>query len=255
MKLSVGGLNIEFNHGKGETDDHTWAWVPKAKTLVTGDLVLWVFPNAGNPQKVQRYPLEWANALREMMAYEAELLVPAHGLPIKGTERINRVLGDLAHVLEALVSETLELMNDGYQLNDIVHMVKVDPSKLALPWLQPLYDEPEFVVRNIWRMYGGWWDADPASLKPSPRVELAKELSLLAGGARQLAHRARSLAEEGDLRLSCHLIEFAALAEPDSKEVHGIRAEIYQIRRSQESSLMSKGIFAAAMRESQNIID
>ncbi|GIR36219.1 MAG: hypothetical protein CM15mP49_16040 [Actinomycetota bacterium] len=69
--------------------------MPKTKTLVTGDLVLWVFPNAGNPQKVQRYPLEWANALREMMTCEAELLVPAHGLPIKGTGRINRVLGDL----------------------------------------------------------------------------------------------------------------------------------------------------------------
>ncbi|GIS55489.1 MAG: hypothetical protein Ct9H90mP30_1740 [Actinomycetota bacterium] len=34
------------------------------------------------------------------MTFEAELLVPAHGLPIKGTERINRVLGDLAHVLK-----------------------------------------------------------------------------------------------------------------------------------------------------------
>ena len=67
---------------------------------------------------------------------------------------------------------------------------------LGLPWLQPLYDEPEFVVRNIWRMYGGWWDADPASLKPSPRVDLAKELSVLAGGAKQLADRAKFLAEE-----------------------------------------------------------
>ncbi len=37
--------------------------------------------------------------------------------------------------------------------------------------------------------------------------------------------------------------------------IHGIRAEIYRIRRSQESSLMSKGIFAAAMRESENITD
>ena len=51
MTLSVGGLDIEFKHGKGETDDHTWAWIPSKKTLVTGDLVIWVFPNAGNPQK------------------------------------------------------------------------------------------------------------------------------------------------------------------------------------------------------------
>lgn len=253
MKLSVGDLDIEFNHGKGETDDHTWAWIPQAKTLVTGDLVLWVFPNAGNPQKVQRYPLEWANALREMMNYDAELLVPAHGLPISGRTRINRVLGDLAHVLETLVSDTINLMNDGHQLNDIVHMVKVDSEMLDLPWLQPLYDEPEFVVRNIWRMYGGWWDADPATLKPSPRKHLAVELTSLVGGAPQLANRAKTLAEEGDLRLSCHLIEFAALADPDNKEIHGIRAEIYRLRRSQETSLMSKGIYAAAMRESQVI--
>ena len=179
MKLSVGNLDIQFNHGKGETDDHTWAWIPQSRTLITGDLVLWVFPNAGNPQKVQRYPLEWAQALREMMTYNAELLLPAHGLPIEGTERINRVLGDLAHVLETLVADTIELMNGGYQLNDILHMVKVSPDMLELPWLQPLYDEPEFVVRNIWRMYGGWWDADPASLNPSPRGDLAEELALL----------------------------------------------------------------------------
>ena len=29
-----------------------------------GDFLIWVFPNAGNPQKVQRYPREWAGALR-----------------------------------------------------------------------------------------------------------------------------------------------------------------------------------------------
>ena len=125
-----------------------------------------MFPNAGNPQKVQRYPLEWAAALRQMMTYDAELLLPAHGLPISGTDRINRVLGDIADVLEKLVSDTLELMNRGEQLNHIVHEVKVDEDMLGLPWLQPLYDEPEFVVRNIWRKYGGWWDADPSYLTP-----------------------------------------------------------------------------------------
>ena len=255
MKLSVGNLDIQFNHGKGETDDHTWAWIPQSRTLITGDLVLWVFPNAGNPQKVQRYPLEWAQALREMMTYNAELLLPAHGLPIEGTERINRVLGDLAHVLETLVADTIELMNGGYQLNDILHMVKVSPDMLELPWLQPLYDEPEFVVRNIWRMYGGWWDADPASLKPSPRGDLAEELALLSGGANHMAKRAEKLAEEGNLRLACHLVEFAATADPKSKTIHGIRAEIYRLRRSQESSLMSKGIYAAAMRESEGLAE
>ena len=34
--------------------------------LLPGDLFIWVFPNAGNPQKVQRYPDDWAVALRKM---------------------------------------------------------------------------------------------------------------------------------------------------------------------------------------------
>ncbi len=253
MSLKVGGLEMEFHHGKGETDDHTWAWVPSKKTLVTGDLVIWVFPNAGNPQKVQRYPLEWASALRQMISYDAELLLPAHGLPIAGKGRIRQVLSDIADVLEALVSDTVALMNGGASLNEIIHEVKIDEDKLGLPWLQPLYDEPEFVVRNIWRMYGGWWDADPASLKPSPQSDLANELVSLVGGVAPLISRAQELAENGDFRLSCHLIEFAANAEPENKVVHGARAEIYRMRRASESSLMSKGVFASAMRESEAI--
>ncbi|MEE2683383.1 MAG: alkyl sulfatase dimerization domain-containing protein [Actinomycetota bacterium] len=253
MSLSVGGIDIEFKHGKGETDDHTWAWIPSRKTLVTGDLVIWVFPNAGNPQKVQRYPLEWASALRQMMACEAELLLPAHGLPISGNHRIKRVLGDIADVLEKLVEDTLELMNRGETLDTIIHEVRVDDGMLELPWLKPLYDEPEFVVRNIWRMYGGWWDANPASLKPSPRKDLAEELAILVGGVSKLVERAQALATAGDFRMACHLIEFAAEAEPENTMVHGARAEIYRVRRANERSLMSKGIYAAAMRESEQI--
>ena len=246
---------IELRHAKGETDDHTWAWIPDKKTLVTGDLVLWVFPNAGNPQKVQRYPELWADALREMKALDAELLMPAHGLPVRGHGRIQRVLGDIIEVLDTLVAETVAMMNAGATLDEIVHTVRVDPDKLALPWLNPVYDEPEFVVRNVWRMYGGWWDATASHLKPAPEAVLAAELADLAGGAQVLSDRATALAEAGDFRLACHLIDYAAQAAPDDVRVHGARAEIYLARRRNESSLMSKGIFRAAARESQAVVD
>lgn len=52
--------------------------------VCSGDFLIWHFPNADNPQKVQRYPDRWARALREMIARSLELLVPAHGLPIEG---------------------------------------------------------------------------------------------------------------------------------------------------------------------------
>ncbi len=250
LERSIGGLEIEFHHARGETDDHTWAWIPKHRAICAGDFFIWNFPNAGNPQKVQRYPREWAAAMRAMAGQGAELFLPAHGLPISGRDRIREILLEVAETLEALVADTLAMMNEGARLNDIIHRVKVDPVLLERPYLKPLYDEPEFVVRNIWRMYGGWYDGNPAGLKPARDAELARELAALSGGVENLAERAKKLAASDELRLACHLVELAVQAEPMNKAVHAIRAEIYQLRRESESSLMAKGIFGYASAES-----
>lgn len=254
LAMSVGGLEIQLNHARGETDDHTWAWIPKHKAICAGDFFIWAFPNAGNPQKAQRYPREWAAALRDMASRGAELFLPAHGLPICGEARIRNVLNEVAEVLETMVSQTIDLMNQGASLNDIIHSVKVSPDLLAKPYLAPTYDEPEFVVRNIWRLYGGWYDGNPAQLKPAQDATVAAELAALAGGALRLAERAQELSDT-DPRLACHLVEFAVQAAPDNKRVHALRAEVYQHRRSGETSLMAKGIFGFAANQSRQLGD
>ena len=250
----VGGTAVELHHARGETDDHTWAWLPEQRALAVGDFLIWNFPNAGNPQKVQRYPEEWARALRAMAAMEPELLLPAHGLPIGGKDRIAMVLDEVATALEVLVAAVLERMNAGARLDEIVHEVRVPDAVLARPFLRPLYDEPEFVVRNVWRRYGGWWDGDPSTLKPAPAQRLAAEMAALAGGALALAQRADELASSGELRLACHLAEQAGLAAPEDHAVQTIRADVYERRRKAETSLMAKGIFASAVRESKEAL-
>jgi alkyl sulfatase BDS1-like metallo-beta-lactamase superfamily hydrolase len=255
MRMQVGGLDFELRHARGETDDHLWAWLPEQKVICAGDFFIWNFPNAGNPQKVQRYPVEWAEAMRTMAGMGAELFVPAHGLPIEGAERIARVLGEVAGALESVVVQTLERMNEGETLDRILHEVKIAPELLAKPYLRPLYDEPEFVVRNVWRLYGGWYDGNPARLKPAPDAALAREFSALCGGLRPLIDRASELAEAGEFRLACHLIETAVQADPEDRAAHATRAEIYKRRRKVESSLMAMGIFGTAARESAAVAE
>ncbi len=251
LDLEVGGQRFELHHGKGETDDHTWVWLPDRKVLCTGDLFIWASPNCGNPQKVQRYPREWALALREMAALGPELLLPGHGWPIAGAERVQQALTDTADLLDHLVDETLALMNQGVRLDDIVHTVKAPADLLERPYLRPVYDEPEFVVRTVWRLYGGWYDGNPSHLKPAPDAALAAELAALAGGAAMLADRASALAAAGELRLAGHLAELAAQAAPDDAGVHRVRAEVFARRAGEELSTMSKGVFSWAARESQ----
>ncbi|GAB3571027.1 alkyl/aryl-sulfatase [Amycolatopsis endophytica] len=253
LELSVGGLDIELNHAKGETDDHLWAWLPGKRAVCTGDLLIWHFPNVGNPQKVQRYPHEWAQALRAILAKEPELLLPAHGLPIAGRARIATVLTEVADVLDHVVRETVALMNEGAPLNTILHTVSVPETALAKPYLRPLYDEPEFAVRNIWRLYGGWYDGNPARLKPPADTAVATELAALTGGVTTLVRRAEELASAGDFRLACQLLEWAADAEPADTDVHRARAAVYSARSEAETSLMAKGIFTYEARRSERV--
>lgn len=253
--LDVGGRVFELHHARGETDDHTWAWIPDAKAIAVGDFFIWQFPNAGNPQKVQRYALDWAVALRKMAALGPELMLPAHGPAIGGRERVAMVLNDTATALEFLHDSTLALMNAGARLDEILHTVKLPDELADKPYLRATYDEPEFVVRNIWRLYGGWYDGNPANLKPARDMELAREMASLAGGAEVLARRGETLAADGDLRLACHLVEMAALAEPESRTIHAIRAAVYEQRRRSETSMMATGIFRAAAHDSKSVTD
>jgi alkyl sulfatase BDS1-like metallo-beta-lactamase superfamily hydrolase len=252
--LDVGGARFELHHARGETDDHTWTWMPDRKVLCCGDFFIWASPNAGNPQKVQRYPLEWAIALREMAALGATVMLPGHGLPVVGADRVVQALTETAEMLESLHDQTLALMNEGARLDEIIHSVRAPAHLLDRPYLQPVYDEPEFIVHNVWRLYGGWYDGNPARLKPAPERALAAEVAALAGGADRLADRARRLAEGGtdaELRLAGHLAELAALAAPDDPHVHAARAEVFERRVSAERSTMAKGVFAWAASESR----
>jgi alkyl sulfatase BDS1-like metallo-beta-lactamase superfamily hydrolase len=113
-----------------------------------------------------------------------------------------------------------------------------------------VYDEPEFVVRNVWRLYGGWWDGVAAHLKPAPEAALGREIAALAGGVGVLVARAKALAAAGDLALASHFADWAVAAAPDDRAAHAARAEIYEARANASAALMTRGIFAAAARES-----
>ncbi|HUA94565.1 MAG TPA: alkyl sulfatase dimerization domain-containing protein [Acidimicrobiales bacterium] len=262
LALEVGGVTFELHHARGETDDHTWTWFPQRRVVCCGDLFIWASPNAGNPQKVQRYPREWARALREIVALDPEVLLPGHGFPVVGADRVRRALTDTAELLESLVDQTLALMNGGARLDEVLHAVTVPASLAERPYLRPVYDEPEFVVRNIWRQYGGWWDGNPSSLKPAPEAALARELAALAGGPGALAERALSLVASAPgtsgpgpghadaRRVAGHLAELAALAAPADPGVHRARAEVFSRLAEQATSTMAKGVFSWAVRES-----
>ncbi len=212
---------------------------------------------------MQRYPREWAAALRRMLELEAEFLLPGHGFPLMGADRVRQALTDTADLLDSLVDQTLAVMNAGGRLDDAIHAVRVPAALGARPYLQPVYDEPEFIVHTVWRQYGGWWDGNPATLKPAPERALATELAALAGGPGVLADRALQLLDDASgapgsapgaaevaLRLAGHLAEQAWLAAPEDEGVQRARQQVFAARAARATSTMARGVFTWAANES-----
>ncbi len=246
MDIRVGGVTFEIHHCRGETDDHTWIFCPDRGVLCPGDLFIWAVPNAGNPQKVQRYPWDWAKGLRAMAAKRPESICPGHGGPVvRDAAKIQRMLLESADFLDLIVERTIAALNQGAPPHvDIVHMVEIPKSDS--PWLQPVYDDSEHIIRTVVRYFGGWWNGRPGDLKPAPREALAREIAALAGGADALLTRAKALMEGGEHRLACQLADYALEAAPASPAVQEGVAAIYEARAAIETSLMGQNICHSA---------
>lgn len=246
LVLTVGGERFELNHGRGETDDHTWLYCPDREVCCPGDFSIGACPNAGNPQKVQRYPGEWVDVLRSIAATGPSHLCPGHGDAIvDDPETIQERLVETAAYLETLVEETLVALNDGSPPHvDVVH--EIDYPDVDVEWLAPQYDEPEFVVRSVLRRYGGWWSGRPSELKPASRDALAGELADLVGGAGTLAARAETLAEAGSFRLAGHLADAALEAASEDDEVAAAVNRVYTARADHAESLMAENLYRSA---------
>ncbi|MGH7435701.1 MAG: alkyl sulfatase dimerization domain-containing protein, partial [Polyangiaceae bacterium] len=59
------------------------------------------------------------------------------------------------------------------------------------------------------------------------------------------------LAAKGDLPIACHLAEMAWLAAPADDGIARIRTAVYASRAAAETSLMARGVYRAASKESE----
>jgi alkyl sulfatase BDS1-like metallo-beta-lactamase superfamily hydrolase len=249
LTLTVGGEPFELHHARGETDDETWVWSPRRRVLCTGDTFVWCSPNAGNPYKVQRYARDWADALEQMAALKPAHLLPGHGPAMSGEEHIQEALLTTAHFLRSIHDQVVARMNEGKWLEDILREIEYPPTDK--PWLRPIYDHPEFVARNVYRLYGGWYDGDPANMLPAHSADIAAVLVSLAGADNLLA-RARKLRDEGDLQLACHITDFVRKGDPQSREGWQLWRDLFAARAAAEESLMARGAFLNAVQDADD---
>jgi alkyl sulfatase BDS1-like metallo-beta-lactamase superfamily hydrolase len=253
LTVYVGGERFEVFAAMGETDDASWVWAPERHIVCSGDLWEGILPNCGNPQKVLRYPEGWADALEAIASVGADLLLPGHGQPVEGADAIRECCSNTAAALRAIVETTLKGLNEGKIHEEIMAEIEIPAELRKHVYLDPLYDRPEFIARNVIRKYGGWWDGWPANVVPAPMADRAKEIARLAGGIEPMIKRAREV-NATDPALACHLAEWAALADPENRKAQQLVIEIFKARADTEISLMGRGIFSHAVRKAEKAL-
>ena len=254
LRLRVGDLDVHLRAVRGETDDSSTVWIPQWKALFVGDLATWKVPNAGNPQKVQRYPTDWAAGLEEAAASGAEWLCPGHDPVLRGEQNVRTMLSDHARYLGSLIEQVLERMNRGDTYDEILHDVAPDPALAGKPYLRQVWNHSSFIVRDLLRLWGGWWTGRAADLLPATLHAQAAEIARLGGGVEAIVARGRELLEGGDVVMASHLAEWAAEAAPDDRPAQELKRDVYRARAEGETAGIACGAFRAAMNDAERAI-
>ena len=240
---------VELRHAMGETDDATWVWMPRRRLAMVGDLIVSSMPNTGNPNKVQRYTLEWAEALEQIAARKPRIVLPGHGPAYRGDGVCHELLTETALALRTIHDEVVERLNRGQWPIDIVEAGVALPDDLASkPFLRPVYGCVPFVVRDVIRRYAGWWSGQPSQMFPAKRADVAAEILGLCGHDKLLS-RAVSLKDAGQLKQALALAEMALDANSSDADAIALNAEILDAMAAAERSFIARNFFMAAARD------
>jgi alkyl sulfatase BDS1-like metallo-beta-lactamase superfamily hydrolase len=249
IALSLGNITLECRHGLGETDDHTWMWVPERKIVIGGDLVVSSIPNAGAPFRVQRYVVEWAEALEEMAGLEPDAVISGHGGVFRD-DNARSMLLTTARALRYLEDEVIRRLNEGQWYEEIVQNVDLPEDLKDSPYLLPAYGCTTFIVHCVLRRYTGWYDGNPSMLFPSARSEVARDVVDLIGDVDPLLDRARDLGDSGEvdaIQRALHLVDFVIHAGGEKvQEARKIKADLLDARAVKEPSFISRNILESA---------
>ena len=142
-------------------------------------------------------------------------------------------------------------MNAGQTPEEIFHAVEPDPELATRPFLQAKYDHPKFIVRNLLRLWGGWWNGNAADLLPATWAAQAAEIAQLAGGVATLIARGRALLDHGDAVMATHVAEWATRAAPGDHAAQTLKRDVYARRLREADALMAQGIYRAAMNDAK----
>ena len=241
LEFEVSGVKIVLYHAPGETNDQLFVWLPDKKALFPGDNFYKTFPNLytirGTPY---RDLAGWVSSLDMMRYLEPEHLIPSHTRPISGKEEIYSKLTTYRDGIQYVHDQTIRMMNKGMGPDEIAETISLPKHLGDSPFLKEFYGSPEWSARNVFSGYLGWFDGNPSTLKPLPRIEEANNLINLAGGWDNLFNLAEESFKNEKYQWALQLTDYLLLSKPNNKKSTVLRMSCLKALGERESNPNSR---------------
>lgn len=223
--FSLGEKTFQIVHGKGETDDHCFVYIPEDKVVYSGDFFIWSFPNIGNPLKEVRFEREWYETLEKIKQKRPEYLIPGHGEHFDNKDKIQAALEDVIECLRYIHNEVIHYMNKGASVEEMLEAIKLPERLEKSEYIQPHYGCLMFAIRGTHRRYSGWFDGNPTNLQPAKQTEVAKEILSFVPNPNLILEKSKQLRDKGDYQMALHLIDLLVYGTGNSEAIQ-LKAEL-----------------------------
>jgi uncharacterized sulfatase len=231
-------------------------WFPDDGLLCGGAATPGIsIPNIGTPLRTQRFTIRWAETLERLDALGAETLLTEFGPLVEGTGAVHEQLSLTAEALRWLREEVVGRMNRGMGEIEIVYDMSFPEELFGKPWMLPIYGDPEYIVRDLFREESGWWDRNPTSLHPSLPSDAASAVLSAITDRDAVIKKAEELRDGGEIQLALHVIDLIALAEgqdPIVIQARELKTELLRLRGKEVTAFVSKSLYESSARLLEN---
>ncbi len=245
-EFDLGGTKFQLLHTPGETYEHLTVWLPDHKAAFVGDNYYASFPNLYTLRGTRpRWALDYVDSLNKVIALKPEYLLPGHGDPVVGAEKIAETLTRYRDAIQYVHDQTVKGMNSGKDVYTLMKEIKLPPELDV----GDSYGKVSWSVRGIYDGYVGWFDGNPATMYAESPRQADIELVRLAGGAEAVAKRAAELVHSGQAVDALRLTDAALAAEPGSDAAVAARTAALKALLSQSRNSNERGWLESRLRK------
>jgi len=254
QKEKIAGLDFEFMLAPDtEAPAEMFFYIPKYKALSTAEDAVHTQHNVYSLRGAKvRSAYNWAMYLKlanDRWGGEAEVLYAPHHWPIWGKERISEHLTRQSAAYKYINDQSIRLANSGYDMVEAAEMIKL-PEELQSEWgLRGYYGTTNHNVKAAIDKQFGWYNGNPATLHPLPRVEAAKKYVDYMGGADAIVKKAQADYDKGNYRWVMQVLMQVVYADPSNMKARNLMADASEQLGYQSEAGTWRGWYMSAAKD------